>query len=218
MKYACVLFDLDGTLLDTGVGLMAAIKETIEAFGFPMPDEATLRTFIGPPVSGSFRKTFGLDEDATARATAYFRTAYPERHLTEAAEYEGIHELLRALRENGVKLGVATNKPHSYTLPLMAHFGFDKEFDVIQGSVPGVFEKKDLVVAECLRQLNVTDKAQVVLVGDTIHDQKGAEAFGIDFLAVDYGYGYRPGDTAEEAKAIAMCSTCAEVLAALRDR
>ena len=216
MKYSCVLFDLDGTLLDTGVGLMAAIADTIAAFGLPEPDAETLRAFVGPPISVSLKNAFGLDDDTTARATAYFRRVYPEKHLLGAEEYAGIHELLRDLRKAGVKLGVATNKPHSYTLPLMAHFGFDKEFDVIQGSVPGEFEGKALVVTEGLRRLGVTDKAQVALVGDTVHDQKGAEEFGIDFVAVDYGYGYRPGDTAADAKAVAMCHTCAGVFDALK--
>lgn len=216
MKYACVLFDLDGTLLDTGVGLENAIVETVAMNGLEPLDAEALRSFIGPPIGTSLKNHYGLTDEDAARVTAYFRKCYPEKHLTEAVEYEGIHELLRVLRESGVKLGVATNKPHSYTLPLMAHFGFDKEFDVIQGSVPGEFEGKALVVDECLRRLGVTDKAQIVLVGDTIHDQKGAEEFGIDFLAVDYGYGYRPGDTAEGAKAIAMCHTCAEILTALK--
>ena len=216
MKYACVLFDLDGTLLDTGVGLEHAIVETVAMNGLEPLDAETLRSFIGPPIGTSLKNHYGLTDEDAARVTAYFRKCYPEKHLTEAVEYEGIHALLRALRENGVKLGVATNKPHSYTLPLMAHFGFDKEFDVIQGSVPGEFEGKALVVTECLRKLGVADKSSIVLVGDTVHDQKGAEEFGIDFLAVDYGYGYRPGDTAESAKAIAMCSTCAQVFEALK--
>ena len=216
MKYACVLFDLDGTLLDTGVGLENAIVETVAANGLAPLDAETLRSFIGPPIGISMKNHYGLTDEDAARVTAYFRKSYPEKHLTEAAEYEGVHELLRDLRAAGVKLGVATNKPQSYTMPLMEHFGFDKEFDVIQGSVPGEFEGKALVVTECLRRLGVTDKASVVLVGDTIHDQKGAAEFGIDFVAVDYGYGYRPGDTAESAKAIAMCHTCADVYAALK--
>lgn len=216
MKYSCVLFDLDGTLLDTGAGLENAIVETVEANGLAPLDAETLRSFIGPPIGTSLKHHYGLTDEDAARITAYFRKCYPEKHLTEAVAYEGIHELLRALRDAGVKLGVATNKPHSYTLPLLAHFGFTEAFDVIQGSVPGEFEGKALVVTECLRRLEVTDRRSVVLVGDTVHDQKGAEEFGIDFVAVDYGYGYRPGDTAADAKAVAMCHTCADIFDALK--
>lgn len=215
MKYACVLFDLDGTLLDTGSGLMASIHDTLEAFHLPVPDEEGLRAFVGPPISQSLKNTYGLDDDTTARATAHFRRVYPEKHLFGAEEYPGIHELLQKLRAAGIKLGVATNKPQSYAIPLLEHFGFDKEFDWMQGSIPGEMETKALVVDECLRRLGVTDRSAVALVGDTIHDQKGAAQSGIDFVAVDYGYGYRPGDTAESASAVAMCGDTAQLCDAL---
>lgn len=215
MRYACVLFDLDGTLMDTGSGLMAAIADTIAAFGLPEPDAETLRSFVGPPISQSLKSAFGLDDETTARATAHFRRVYPEKHLLGAEPYEGIHELLHKLRAQGVKLGVATNKPHSYAVPLLAHFGFDRAFDVLQGSIPGEMETKQLVVEACLAKLGVTDKSAVALVGDTVHDQKGAAQAGVDFIAVDWGYGYRPGDTAQDAHAAAMCSDMEGLLAAL---
>ena len=99
--YRGVIFDLDGTLLDTSEGVFASVRHTVEALGKPALDEATLRTFIGPPVKLSLIRLYGLDEDAANHATEIFRTQYKDHDLLKAEPYAGIKDLIRALRAQG---------------------------------------------------------------------------------------------------------------------
>ena len=112
--YRGVIFDLDGTLLDTSEGVFASVRHTVEALGKPALDEATLRTFIGPPVKLSLIRLYGLDEDAANHATEIFRTQYKDHDLLKAEPYAGIKDLIRALRAQGCKIGVATLKREDY--------------------------------------------------------------------------------------------------------
>ena len=122
--YRGVIFDLDGTLLDTSEGVFASVRHTVEALGKPALDEATLRTFIGPPVKLSLIRLYGLDEDAANHATEIFRTQYKDHDLLKAEPYAGIKDLIRALRAQGCKIGVATLKREDYALTLLEHYQF----------------------------------------------------------------------------------------------
>ena len=132
--YRGVIFDLDGTLLDTSEGVFASVRHTVEALGKPALDEATLRTFIGPPVKLSLIRLYGLDEDAANHATEIFRTQYKDHDLLKAEPYAGIKDLIRALRAQGCKIGVATLKREDYALTLLEHYHFTELCDSICGS------------------------------------------------------------------------------------
>lgn len=189
-NYKCVIFDLDGTLMDTSIGVLKSIKYTIEKMNFKELSEDELRLFIGPPIQNSFRNKYKLDDDTTNKAASTFRNAYKEKFLYDAEIYSGIVELLSYLREKNILTMVATYKREDYTLMLLEHFGLDKYFDFIKGSdMEGKLTKADIVNL-CIEKSG-QDKENVVLIGDTNHDSIGAEKARIDFIAVTYGFGFK---------------------------
>mgnify|MGYP000609292947 CR=1 FL=1 len=131
--YRGVIFDLDGTLSIHPRRLCERAPH-VEALGKPALDEATLRTFIGPPVKLSLIRLYGLDEDAANHATEIFRTQYKDHDLLKAEPYAGIKDLIRALRAQGCKIGVATLKREDYALTLLEHYHFTELCDSICGS------------------------------------------------------------------------------------
>ena len=210
MRYPYVLLDLDGTLLDTAGGIMASIKDTLRVMKLPTPSAAELRSFVGPPIRDSFQRVCRLnDADATA-AQDHFRTVYPQKFLFDAEEYPGMKELLASLKAAGVHLGVATNKPTWYAVPLLEHFGMSPRFEVMLGS-DEVLTNKTMVVDACLARMGFSKGEKAVLIGDTIHDQHGAQKSGIDFLAVTYGYGFEAGASCAACGAVAVCADAREI-------
>lgn len=193
-KYTCILFDLDGTLLDTSKGVLKSVSYTIEKLGLPSISEEKMKTFIGPPIQNSFRNVYSLDDEMTAKAADTFRNVYKDRFLLEAEHYEGMTELLEELKENGFKLAVATYKREDYTLKLLDALDVAKYFDIIKGSdMEGKLTKAD-IVKFCIDGFD-TDRSEVVLIGDSVNDETGAKAQNIDFIAVTYGFGYKtPSD------------------------
>lgn len=186
--YRGVIFDLDGTLLDTSEGVFASVRHTVEALGKPALDDATLRTFIGPPVKLSLIRLYGLDEDAANHATEIFRNQYKDHDLLKAEPYAGIKELIRALRAQGYKIGVATLKREDYALTLLEHYHFTELCDSICGSDFASKMTKTDVLHKCLHALELSP-SEAVLIGDTASDGKGAKEAGVDFMAVTYGFG-----------------------------
>ncbi len=192
-KYGCVLFDLDGTLLDTSGGVLKSIDYTIKEMGLPEISEDVKKTFIGPPIQNSFRKTYGLDDEKTAEAAALFRSVYKDKFLLDAVPYEGIYGLLEELRENGIKTAVATYKREDYTMKLLNTLDVSKYFDIIKGSdMEGKLTKAD-IVQFCIDGFKA-DKADIVLIGDSINDEAGAHDRGVDFIGVTFGFGYKTKD------------------------
>ncbi|MDD6194957.1 MAG: HAD-IA family hydrolase [Lachnospiraceae bacterium] len=191
MKWDCILFDLDGTLLDTSVGVLKAVKYTIDKMGLPPVEDEIMKTFIGPPIYESFQSVYQLSQEQVDEATETFRDAYKDRFLLEATPYEGIYELLDFLKEQGCKLAVATNKRHDYTMKLLEHFDFPRRFDYILGSDFANTMKKADIIKTCLKELQVTDSKNAIIVGDTIHDYNGAQIAGVRFVGIDYGFGFK---------------------------
>ncbi|MBQ9604388.1 MAG: HAD hydrolase-like protein, partial [Firmicutes bacterium] len=132
--YKYVLFDLDGTLVDTGEGIMLSVKQTLEKMGLaPLSYEDT-RSFIGPPLKDSFIQKCGLDENTADEAVRTFRAIYKEENLFKCALYDGMTELLAELAENGHTLIVATSKPPVFAKAVLEHLGIDKYFADVTGS------------------------------------------------------------------------------------
>ncbi len=187
--YKAVLFDLDGTLLDTSEGILHAFDEARRVCSLPQVTEEQRRGIIGPPVDRSFRELYRLNEEETRRAAAAFRDCYANRYLGEAVPYDGIFDLLRELRAAGIRTGVATYKRQSYALPLLEEKGLLPLFDVPMGSSETLTEKAAIIRA-CIDALGAGD-GETVMVGDTLHDLTGALELGIDFTGVTWGFGFR---------------------------
>lgn len=194
-KYKAVLFDLDGTLLDTTEGVIAAVKKTILKNGFAMPDDNVLRLFVGPPMQKTMGEVFHLDPETALHVANEFRFAYKDS-LFQAKLYDGVIELLEKLRDAGIKIAVATNKSHQNAMDILERFGIKQYCDYAQGSdLEGKLSKKD-IIEKCIKTLECK-KSETVLVGDSIFDLLGAEQVGLDFIAVTYGYGFKIGEKIE---------------------
>ncbi len=189
MNYKAALFDLDGTLLDTGEGVLSAAQTVIESEGAAPLGESELRSFVGPPIQKSFAQSFGLDKREADRWAARFRELYSSRYLFEAKIYDGVLETLASLKEHGIALAVATYKRQDYAIRLLKHFGLDKYMSCMFGSDDaGVLTKAD-IIAKAASSLRVP-RDETLMVGDTEHDAQGACQAGISFLGVTYGYGF----------------------------
>lgn len=193
MKYELVIFDVDGTLLDTSEGVLSSVKYTIERFGFDMPDDKQLRTFIGPPIQRSFADTFGLSGDIIQEMTAVFRDRYKGDDLIKALPYEGIYECFDSLESNGIKTAIATYKRDDYAQRIMKHFHFDDHTKIIHGADDKNKLSKSDIIEICINESGIP-KEKVLMVGDTDNDATGAEGIGVDFLAVTFGFGFKPGE------------------------
>lgn len=189
--YKAILFDLDGTLTESGEGITKSVQYALGKLGRQETDLEKLRVFVGPPLLEQFMKYAELDEETAGRAVAFYRERYNETGIYENAVYPGIPELLRELRNKGYLLAVASSKPEHYVKKILDYFGLTKYFHEITGSeMNGNRTKKAEVIEEALHRLHLEEhREQVLMIGDKEHDVYGARETGIDCVAVAYGYG-----------------------------
>ncbi len=190
MNYSTILFDLDGTLTDSGPGIMHGFEYAIEKMGDTVEDKATLRRFIGPPLEYSFGNLLGYSEEDTKKAITLYREYYfGKGGVMENEVYPGIEELLSALKKSGKKLTVATSKSEKGTNIVLEHFGLKKYFDVVATSNDTDRRTKADVIRFALDSLGITDKRNALMVGDRNQDINAANEIGLDSLGVLWGYG-----------------------------
>ncbi len=208
-KYDLALFDVDGTILDTSEGILRSTRYAIEAMGLPMPTEAELLRFIGPPAQTVFREFFGLSAEDAKEAANLFRGRYTTEDLLLAKPYPGIYDVFEKLRENGAATAIATYKRRDYAGRVVLAFGFGEYTDNIHGSDFEMKLTKKDIIETCILESGVTDRGRIVMIGDTLHDQKGALEAGVDFIGVTFGFGF-----SEEADMAALpyigCAETAE--------
>lgn len=189
-----VLLDLDGTLTDAGPGIVNCILYALDDMGIAHPDDATLRTFLGPPLADTFGRHFGMSSEQIDYAIAKYRERYHEVGLFENSVYDGIPELLQALDDAGIVLAISTSKPTYSATRILEHFGLAQHLAFIGGAdLAGVRHDKAAVIAHTLEELHVRGRldadARMVMIGDREHDVHGARAHGIDTVGVLWGYG-----------------------------
>ena len=189
--YKVILFDLDGTLTESGEGITKSVQYALEKLGQPEPDLKKLEVFVGPPLLQQFMKYAGLDEETAVRAVEYYRERYTDIGIFENQVYPGVEDMLDKLRGKGYILAVASSKPERFVKKVLDHFDLTKYFHEIVGSEMngGRISKAD-VIEEALDRLHMGDhRDQVIMVGDKEHDVFGARKAGLKCLAVSYGYG-----------------------------
>lgn len=189
-QWSAVLFDLDGTLIDTAQGIVGGVLKVAEARNYRIPTREEQLSFIGPPVLESFQRVFLLGVEEARSSVVEYRSYYETRGIYEARVYDGLIDVLEYLQSRGIRLGVATLKRHDFALKILDHFGIAKYFGAICGIDEHDTKTKAQLIVECLHQLGVTDRQKAIFVGDSIYDQTGAELSGIPFLGVTYGYGF----------------------------
>lgn len=203
--YDYIFFDLDGTLTDPGVGITNSVAYALKKFGIEPPEREALYPFIGPPLNDSFSRFYGMSKEESVLAVKYYREYYTDKGMLENSVYDGIPELLEALRARGKRLVLATSKPDVFAEKILVHFGLIKHFDFIAGALlDGSRINKDDVIAHALGSCDLFDKTdRILMVGDRKHDILGAAVHGIDALGVTFGYGSKEELTAAGAKFIA---------------
>lgn len=191
-RFKIALFDLDGTITDSGTGIMNAIRYAVKKYGLEEPEEEVLRSFIGPPLKEEFRKIFQLSETDGSRMVSLYREYYGERGIFENRVYDGVPEMLDTLKKGGVKILMATSKPENYARIIAEHFSFAEYFDFIGGAcMDGTRTIKEEVIEYVLETCGISEKERscTVMIGDRMHDIVGAEKCGLHSMGVLYGYG-----------------------------
>lgn len=196
-----ILFDLDGTLTDSGEGIINCAALALRHFGLPVPDNQKMREFVGPPLDATFIR-FGVPADKTDEAIRVYRSRYTTIGLFENFPYPGIEDALIKLIQQGHRLFVATSKPEEMSVKILEKFGLAKYFEKISGAtLDGTRSSKSDVIAYLLAQAD--NIAEAIMVGDTTYDVIGAAKHGIDTIGVSWGYGNAADMQAAGAKAIA---------------
>lgn len=207
-----ILFDLDGTLTDSGEGIINCATLALRHFGLPIPAYADMRTFVGPPLRDSFIR-FGVPADQADEAIRVYRSRYIPTGMFENTPYPGIRELLEKLRAEGYTLYVATSKPEEMSVTILEKFDLAKYFHRICGaSIDSSRSTKDAVIAYLLESSGA--KEDMVMVGDTKYDILGAKAHGIPAIGVGWGYG--KVEEMEEAGAVGIAETMDELIGLIR--
>lgn len=193
MRAETILFDLDGTLTNPGLGITNSILYALGEMGRDTPPRESLYRFIGPPLRESFEKFCGMNEAESAEALRLYRVYFAERGLFENEVYPGVPAMLAALRDAGVTLLLATSKPEIYARRILAHFSLSEYFVFAGGSeLSGERVRKADVIAYSLAKAGISraaDRRDIWMVGDRLHDIEGAREHGIPAVGVLWGYG-----------------------------
>lgn len=190
--YDVILFDLDGTLSDSGPGITNSVKYALDKYGIGVKDRRELFRFIGPPLVDSFMMFYGFSAEKALEITHVYREYYSVKGIFENEVYDGIEELLKKLQQAGKRVIVATSKPELFARKIIDHFGLTEYFEYVAGSnMNETRSYKDEVIAYALESCGITDLSKVLMVGDREHDILGAKKIGTDSLGVLWGYGDR---------------------------
>ena len=203
MTQKAIFFDLDGTLTDSGEGIINCATLALEHFGIPVPPRKEMGVFVGPPLEETFVK-FGIPKEKTQEAIDVFRSRYLVVGKFENAPYPGIHQLLERLKDQGHRLFVATSKPEVTALEVLEKFQMTGYFEAICGAtMDGSRVHKADVITYLLDKIGTPEN--ILMVGDTEFDVTGAAVHGIKTIGVSWGYGKVAA--MEQAGAIAIAHT-----------
>lgn len=189
-NYDYILFDLDGTLVASAESVRVSLEHAMKTLDLPCPDLSDYSQYVGPPLEDTFRGMCAVPGDLVLKGMTLYRDYYDAFGQKESRLFDGVTELLSALRECGKKLAICTSKNEPIAKRVAYTLGLTPCFDAICGStLDGSRKNKADLIPYALQTLGCTDPAAAVMVGDTRFDAKGAQLAGVDFLGVTYGYG-----------------------------
>ena len=191
-KYKTVLFDLDGTLSNSAMGVKMGIEAALREMNKPIPDLSDYSKYVGPPLLTTFQRLCGLNRTEAERAMLLYRRDYEQRGRYENYLYDGMYDLIKRLREGGALTAVATSKYEPFANWVIEYIGLHGMFDAVCGStLDGERKEKWDIIAYAGKTLGIEIGADVCLIGDTQFDAVGAFKAGCDFIGVGYGFGTR---------------------------
>ena len=212
-KTELIIFDLDGTLFNTKPGIVSAIKKTIEIKGLEPLSEDVYDTFIGPPIQQTFARIYSLSSEKGEELASCFREYYgQDEYILRTGEYEGMRDVLTALKERGIKTALATFKKEWMALKLCRHFGYDRLLDSIRGSDEEGKRLKPDIIDLCIKDCGITDPQAAVMVGDSVFDALGAEKAGTRFAGVLWGFGFSSAEDILKFEDAGVLNNTAEIL------
>lgn len=188
-----LLFDMDGTLTDSGLGITKCVQYALKYFHIEVENIEDLRCFVGPPLRSQFHDYAGLNVKECEIAVKKYRERYTTEGIYENDLYPGIEEVILNLYKDGYRLAVASSKPQVYVEKILKYFKFDSYFEVVVGSeLDGRREDKAEVIETALDRLGIlNERHKVLMIGDRKNDVAGAKACHIKCVGVSYGYGTR---------------------------
>ena len=189
-----ILFDLDGTIINSEEGITKCVQYALRAYGIDEPDRKKLLCFIGPPLDPVFREKFGMTEEEAWQAVEKYRERFDVEGIFECCLYDGVRDAIIRLKEKDYVLALASSKPETACRRILEHFLLTPYFDEVVGStLDGRISTKEEVLEELGRRMAdwQISRDEMCLIGDTKYDAAGAKAFGIRCIGVSYGFGTR---------------------------
>ena len=191
--YSCVLWDVDGTIVDASVGILRRLNVALTHFGHPAPTREQLVHWIGPPMFQSFQDQAGMTPEQSAEAVSFYRTlGKADGYTTDITTYPGVTDLIHDVHAAGIPQATASSKPENQVDALIDHFDLRADFVTTVGATPdeSTLASKTDIVAEALRRLEErgADVSRPVLIGDRHHDVEGGNANGVPVIFVEWGF------------------------------
>lgn len=191
-RYDLVIFDLDGTLLDTSPGIFGSVRYAEGVLKLKPIEDNELREFIGPPPKEMYMKKYGLSDLDAMKATCAHRKYGLEKGINEAKKYDGIDGVLEELKRRNIKIAVATLKKQNIAETVLVNYSLDKYFDAIIGMDDEETLTKKMTIT---RAMYAVGASSAVMVGDSEYDYQGAMEANVDFIGVLYGFGFKEGES-----------------------
>ncbi len=190
-QFEFVIFDFDGTVADTRRGVFDSITYALTSYGYEVPDENILNSFLGPPLFESFQKTTGCSDEMAEKLTAKYRELYTDNAMYRLHLFDGIEEMLKEMKKNGIKTAIASSKPEKFFSKLLEYLGITKYFDVVCGASLGdTHNTKQQIIARAMEMLGA-ERDKTLMVGDRVFDIDGAKENKIKSAGVVFGFDYR---------------------------
>ncbi len=210
MKFSFIIFDFDGTIADTRRGVFDSIIYALTSYGYEVPEESVLNSFLGPPLYVSFKKTTSCSDEMAQTLTAKYRELYTDNAMYRLQLFDGVEEMLKEMKANGIKMAIASSKPEKFFSKLLKHLGITEYFDVVCGaSLSDIHNTKQTIIARAMDELGA-EKDKTLMVGDRVFDIDGAKQNGIKSAGVVFGFDYT--EELKEAGADLIVNSTEELL------
>ena len=195
MGYDTFVFDMDGTLVDTGDAIVASLQLMQQRAGLKQLDVPTLRRFLGPPLKDSMCRYYGVALEETDALTAVYRDCYFEVGIDMTVVFDHVEEFLLHIREKGGRCALASLKQAQLADAIVKRTGLDRLFDYICLNWENAVGDKAAMICTCLDKVGCTDKRRAVMFGDSPHDGRAAQKAGVDFVPLTCSDGFAPADS-----------------------